>query len=383
MNDPRRCALPETCDALLAQMVAHPTVNPHFGGSVGGQAALVDYLRHVAVAWGLDARLCPVEGGEANLVLTCEVEAGAPWRLFESHLDTVGTEGMTIDPFRLAFRDGRLHGRGACDTKGSGAAMLWALRDYARQPDGRRNVAVVFTVDEEARMSGARAFAEGALRGFLPTLEGMVVGEPTRLRPVTAHNGVVRWKTITRGVAAHSSVPAKGQSAISGMRVVLAALEDDYARTANRSHALTGNAAFSVNVIRGGSQVNVVPAHCEIECDRRLVPGEQASEALAERDRCLAGCAVEHSDLYVVPPFDDARPPRFLGDLQRVLQAHGQDPALQGAAYVTNASHYSAAGAPVIVLGPGDIAQAHTADEWIGNDQLMLAVDIYRDLMTR
>lgn len=382
MNDARCLAPPGTCEALLAEMVAHNSVNPHFGGPAGGQVKLAAYLQHVATAWSLGARWCPVREGEDNLLVTCEVEASAPWLLFESHLDTVGVEGMSVDPFDMEARDGRLYGRGTCDTKGSGAAMLWALRDYARRPVRPRNVALVFTVDEEARMTGARAFAAGELLRF-PALEGVVVGEPTLLRPVTAHNGVVRWKTITRGVAAHSSVPANGRSAISAMLPVLAALEGHYASFARESHPLTGSAAFSVNVIRGGSQVNIIPDHCEIECDRRLVPGEKLPEVLAARDRCLAGHAVEHSATYVVPPLDDACPPAFLGDLGKILEAHGQDATPRGAPYVTNASHYSAAGAPVIVLGPGNIAQAHTADEWLAAAQLALAVDVYGNLMAR
>jgi len=176
-----------------------------------------------------------------------------PWLLFESHLDTVAVDGMTIEPFAAERRDGRLWGRGACDTKGTGAAMLWALQRYVRASEREsaaasaerrpNNVALLFTTDEEITMTGVRSFAANDARGLfrsigasslehraphqaphqaedhggrqakqpgeeppspaLGDLAGVVVGEPTWLKPVTAHNGVIRWRVTTRGVAAH------------------------------------------------------------------------------------------------------------------------------------------------------------------------------------
>lgn len=374
-------SVPQSCEELLAQMVAHDTVNPFFGGKPGGEAALIAHLEKLAHSWGLKTRRCPVPGGGENLLITCEVDLAAPWLMFESHLDTVSVAGMTVDPFQVTVTDDRIYGRGTCDTKGSGAAMFWALREYARGVVRPRNVAMVFAADEEARMTGAQAFAAGELKAFLPRLDGVIVGEPTLMQPVTASNGVIRWKTTTRGVAVHSSVPAKGRSAISAMLRVVEALESRYVPMVTRQHPMTGRAAMSVNVIRGGTQVNIIPEKCEIECDRRTVPGETAAQVLAERDAVLAGHAVEHSELYVVPAMGDELSRDLLGRLQAVLRGHGLDGAAQGAPYVTDASHYGAAGAPAIVLGPGHFAQAHTKDEWVARDQLALAGKVYRDLM--
>jgi acetylornithine deacetylase len=374
--------LPDSCEALLAQMVAIDTVNPHCGGRPGGEAALAALLESLAQGWGLSTRRCPVAAGAFNLLVTAEAAAAdAEWLLFESHLDTVAVTGMTIEPWTLCATGERLSGRGACDTKGSGAAMLWALRDYARAAARPRHVGVVFTVDEEARMTGARAFARDGLPALLPRLRGIVVGEPTGLRPVVAHNGVVRWRTITRGVAAHSARPALGRSAISTMVRVVAALEERFVPAANRPHPLTGGAAASVNVIRGGTQVNVIPDYCEIECDRRLAPGEPAAETLAARDAVLAGLPVEHDSLYVVPPLDEICAWPLHAWMQPAFAAAGLDGAAAGAGYVTDASHYAAAGAATLVLGPGDVAQAHTPDEWLDRGQLAAAVRLYGALM--
>src|SRR5690606_18481237 len=131
-------------------------------------------------------------------------------------------------------------GRGSCDTKGTGAAMLWALREYARGGDQAFNIALLFTVDEEMRMTGVQSF----IANNLPTLgwdvRGVIVGEPTELRPIVAHNGSVRWRLITRGRAAHSSNPQAGESAISKMVKVVDRLEAEYIANLSASHPLIG-----------------------------------------------------------------------------------------------------------------------------------------------
>jgi len=145
-------------------MVAIETVNPECGGPAGGEAALAAQLEIIAAQWGLATRRCPVgPDGAFNLLISSVVSPEAEWLLFESHLDTVSVEGMTVPPFQLTAAGERLHGRGTCDTKGSGAAMLWALQDYARSPGRTRNAGVIFSVDEEAGMGGARGLAPGVL----------------------------------------------------------------------------------------------------------------------------------------------------------------------------------------------------------------------------
>ncbi|MCX6950536.1 MAG: M20/M25/M40 family metallo-hydrolase, partial [Opitutae bacterium] len=189
------------------------------------------------------------------------------------------------------------------------------------------NAGLIFSVDEEAGMDGARAFAAGDL-AQVKRLRGIIVGEPTELRPVIAHHGALRWRSITRGVAAHSADPTKGRSAITGMLRVITALEEKFIPLATRTHPLTGRAAASINVIRG--------------------PESSAS---------------------------------LHAWVQPVLQAQGLNPAAVGAPYATNASHYAAAGAQVLVLGPGQLAQAHTKDEWLDRRALAQATTLYRALL--
>lgn len=371
---------PTTCEALLARMVSFNTVNPHFGGPGDGQACLAECLEQIATSWGMHVRRCPVSAGAFNLVVTLPIVPDAPWLLFESHLDTVSTEGMTVPALRLTEMGAKLHGRGTCDTKGSGAAMLWALKSYAAEPRRQINAGVVWVVDEESAMTGAQAFAAGELKQFHPLI-GIIVGEPTRLRPVVAHNGALRWRTITRGIAAHSADPSRGRSAIHAMMGVISALESKMIPLATRESPLTGRAAASINVIRGGNAVNVVPDYCEILCDRRLVPGETLAQVLRERDHALSGLVVENDQEYLAPPLPPENSAALHGWMQPAFASLGLDHAAVGVPYATDASHYAAAGAQVVVLGPGDIAQAHTRDEFLDRHELARAVALYLELL--
>lgn len=373
---------PDSCETLLARMVAVDTVNPAFGGPAGGQARLVDALECWARAWGLDAQRLPVAPGLDNLLLVADAGPQAPWVLFDSHVDTVTVAGMTVAPFELSGGENRLHGRGTCDTKGSGAAMLWALAGYARSAARRQTAAVLFTIDEESGMTGARAFARDRLPALCPKLRGIVVGEPTGLRPVVATNGVLRWEIHTRGIAAHSSDPSRGRSAISAMMRVVDAFETRYAPGVTAAHPLTGRAAASLNVIRGGTQVNVIPDACVVECDRRLVPGEDAEAALAA---CAAmmpeAAAIERESVYAVPPLREDGGEAFVRWVEPAFARAGLPFVRSGAPYVTNGSIYAAAGAAVLVTGPGEAAQAHSKDEWVSVEQLAGAAKLYRAIM--
>lgn len=377
-----------TCAEILTGMVAFDTVNASISHKTEPERELAIYLESLASSWGLASRRCPVPSGGFNLFLSCEVSADAPWLLFDSHLDTVSTEGMVIDPLQALFRDGRIYGRGACDTKGSGAAMLWALRQYSECKQRRLNVGLLFSVDEEAGMTGAEAFTGGELceLNARSRVLGIIVGEPTGLRPVVAHGGLVRGKIVSRGIAAHSSDPSKGKSAISRMMQLIAAMETLYFPAIKASHHLAGRAVGSINVIRGGSQVNIIPDFCEVEFDRRVMPGECSKNILREMECFVSnfseasGDAIRMESPFTLEPMDS----ETRGDLTQmvcgILRARGCDATLQGAPWATNASHYGTI-LPAVVLGPGDIAQAHTKDEWIALSQLDLAARLYLDLM--
>ena len=378
----------DSCVALLTDMVRFDTVNHNISGKADAEVELARYLESVAAAAGLQTRQLAIAGDSFNLLVTHEVDPAAPWLLFESHLDTVSVEGMTVDPFAAVIADGRISGRGACDTKGTGAAMLWALRQYAGAGDGATNIAIAYTTDEEIGKTGVRTFTSTQLDGLGWRPLGAVIGEPTLLQPVVAHNGIARWQIHTRGVAAHSGDPSKGRSAISMMLRVVDTIEQRYVPSLTTLHPLTGKAQCSVNVIRGGVQVNVIPEHCQIEIDRRVVPGEDNATVvpavevlLDELRRTHPGLEVEQQTPYLDPPLDPAGGEAFAGAVGQALQTLGLSAEPAGVFYGTDASQFSAMGIPALVLGPGSIEQAHTKDEWLALDQLDRGVEVYLALM--
>jgi acetylornithine deacetylase/succinyl-diaminopimelate desuccinylase-like protein len=375
---------------LLGKMVSFDTVNSHVSGRPAPERPLAEFLETLANEWGLETRRLPIDQDNFNLLVSLPSGSDKPWLLFESHLDTVSVDGMTVAPFEAKIEGGRMYGRGALDTKSSGAAMLWTLRTLVGQPLPNR-VGLLFTTDEEIGKAGARAFANDQVHGLgeLPAL--CIVGEPTMLSPVSAHNGAARIVIRTHGVAAHSSNPALGKSAISAMAKLILNLEANYIANLSVSHELTGPARCSINIIHGGKQTNIIPDRCEIHMDRRIVPAENYLEVIPAIELALGEIRAMDPTIEaeIVKESVFLEPPMALGEkdqvwvtefLSPVLERHNVDPHFRGVPYGTDASNFALAGIPSIVLGPGDIAQAHTKDEWISLAQVEKAVEVYTDI---
>ena len=372
---------------LLTSMVGFDTVNAGISGRHKPEQPLVEFLEKLAQTSGLETRRLEVPGQSDELLILYQHDPALPWVLFDSHLDTVSVDGMSIDPFSGHEKGGRIWGRGACDTKGTGAAMFRGLYEYMVEP-GCNNVALLFSIDEEWGMSGIRAFTQShyASLGFM--VKGAVIGEPTGLATVVAHNGVIRYVVQTHGVAAHSSIPSRGVSAISTMASLIMYLEAEFVPTCNAEDSLTGKAQCSINVIRGGTAANIIPDLCEIQVDRRTVPGESSSDGVAEFRVAIEEYKKRHPEAEVTwqvsvdtPVLDHNLSVEFAGAVLSVMSAAGMGGQGVGVTYATHGGDLSVAGIPSVVLGPGDIAQGHTKDEWIDIGELKRGVEIYRTLM--
>ncbi len=350
---------------LLSELIRRPSVNPAFlppGDPRAGEARVAGFLAERARALGLRVRRQPLGGGRANLLLTLPPTHRPQLRvLLAPHLDTVGADPAQLRP---VTRHDRVYGRGACDTKGSVAAMFCALAAVtraARRP-ARTEIVLAALADEEDAQRGSRALVAS---GF--TADLALVGEPTGLRAVTAHKGDLWLRLETRGRAAHGARPALGRNAVLAMARVVTLLETEYAAALRgRSHPLLGPATVNVGVITGGRQPNIVPDHCAIQVDRRTLPGETLAGVRREILTLLArhGCRATVTSLKAVtcPPLETDPD---LPLVQRFLDVLGQrTPA--GADYFCDAAVLSAGGIPSVVFGPGHIAQAHTAAEWVG-----------------
>jgi acetylornithine deacetylase len=283
-----------------------------------------------------------------------------------------------------------LYGRGACDVKGGLAAMLAAMARLARErPPQAANVVLSCTCDEEATSLGINHLV-AAWKGETPAYELLpappdlaVVAEPTDLHVVVAHRGATRWKIRTGGVACHSSQPTAGVNAIYRMARLVSHLEDFAARLPRivPAHPLCGGATLSVGRIQGGTSVNTVPDWCEIEIDRRVIPGEDGLAARDDVGRWLRERL--DFDFEMLPPWiagqalsDEHNRPLADVLLEHVSAVVGPRQKI-GVAYGTHASRIAAAGVPAVVFGPGSIAQAHTRDEWIATAEVERAAEAY------
>jgi acetylornithine deacetylase len=367
---------------ILADLVSIESVNPYFPGGERGEVEVAAYVAEFCSSLGLAVDRQEVLPERANILAELKVPGAIRTLLFDSHMDTVSLDQMGQRGLHPEVDNGRMTGRGSCDDKASLAAMLATMAELARQPAGlRANVLLLASADEEYLMRGARAFAQSGRR-----VDGAIVGEPTGLEIVVAHKGFVRWQLHTVGKAAHSSNPQLGDNAVYQMAELIHLLRPELDRLlAGRSHPLVGAATWSIGKIGGGTSVNIVPERCTVEIDRRLLPGESGTAALAEFDAIIADIGERRPDLHVErdAPFGDIAglDTSPTAPVVRAMEAAARSTrgtsALAGVSYGTNASRFAEVGIDCVVCGPGDIRQAHTADEYVTIDQLAEAVRLY------
>jgi acetylornithine deacetylase/succinyl-diaminopimelate desuccinylase-like protein len=379
---------------LLSELIALPSVNPAFlpaGDSRAGEQRVADFLAATAAVAGLEVEFQKALPGRVNLLARLLPRNKITRTiLLAPHLDTVPTAHEK--QFTPEIKSDRLFGRGACDAKGSVAAMLIALCELAKSKQRPRETEIVFAglVDEESAQAGSRAFSpsfssseffnRGRGRGREREGTGVlaIVGEPTSLQIVTAHKGNVWLQLETPGKTAHGSRPELGVNAVHAMARVVDALETDYGKFLRRKkrHPLLGHATVNVGTIRGGTQPNIVPGSCSITIDRRTLPGETEAGVKREIEAFLAKRKLraqfsEIRNAQCLPMETDARLPL----VRDFLRSAGQTKRV-GVHYSCDAAILSEGGIPSVVFGPGDIAQAHTADEWISLRQLERAKEI-------
>jgi len=371
---------PSSLVALLSELVSCPSVTPEgeSGGTKHGEAAMGERIRGFLKALGADVEIRMLAPGRPTVIGVFEPAGRAEATvLFAPHLDTVGVGGMTVPPFKLTERNGRLHGRGSCDTKGPTAALLWALRRWTRSAGARRSRVrwiVAATAGEEAGSLGAQSLIRN---GWLASsgdagsagikADFAVALEPTDLRVVHAAKGVLRLWIDAEGRAAHGSRPELGDNAIYRLLPAALAIRDKVAPAlAAKRHPLLGGAPLNLGLISGGQGMNVVPDHCRIGVEIRTHPACPSSEA---RARVAAVCA-RHAPRATVTVQRDA--PSFVTD-----RSHPWARRLRRAArgwatadWFCDANIFGAAGIPSVAFGPGSIAQAHTRDEYIRRREL-------------
>ena len=372
--------MPSGVVSLLQDLVRIPSVNPDNapGTDQTGEAAMAAYLKGWLEALGAKVTIEEIKPGRPNLIARFAPLDGRPRVLFGPHLDTVGVTGMTIDPFGAVIRDGRVWGRGTCDTKGPMAAMLWALHECR---DLLANAPVAFDfvafMGEESGQWGSKDFVKkhGSQYGFA------LVGEPTSMQVVHVTKGSL-WATLrASGKAAHSSQPERGENAVMKLARALDRLDAELVpRLATFTHPVLGRSTMNVGLIRGGSRPNIVPDLAEAEIDIRITPALAASGgALRLLTETIARLELP---LEIVRPHENP-PMETAADHPMIRALLATDPTcgLAGAPWFSDAAHLSHGGVPSICIGPGSIDQAHTADEFIDLAELEAGADFFTRLV--
>jgi acetylornithine deacetylase len=370
----------------LREYIAIPSVNPMRRAdqdpAIVGERRYAEHVREQLRRLGLDAELVG-DPERPSVVAHAAVRDAGETLLVASHLDTVPVDGMEIPPFDPRVADGRVFGRGSCDTKGGMAALVAALERVLAQGTLRRNVIVVGEADEELGGTGVNDVI-AHLAAHPP--DWVIATEPTELRVVTRHKGIVHARLRASGVACHSSDPGQGRSAVLALCRAVLALDELASEIGRRPDPKLGPATLSVGQIGGGTATNIVPDDAWLLLDRRCLPGEDETLVRAQLEGLLAKhalddvriewCSLEKAAL--ATPDEDPS----VRAVQAALRESALDPTPDSVAFGTDAGVFSAHGIPGVVFGPGSIAQAHTATEWVAIDQVEAASSIFERILT-
>jgi acetylornithine deacetylase/succinyl-diaminopimelate desuccinylase-like protein len=371
--------IPKTATRLLQDLIAIPSVNPDGdpGCSSTGEQQIAEYVAAFLKKCGAEVSLLPVLPGRPNVVgqFPSKPRTSTLPLVFAPHLDTVSVRGMMIDPFDPIIVSGKILGRGASDTKGPMASMLWALKTWSEKskPSGRQ-IPIVFTglMGEEAANEGAFHLLQSGFQ-----CQFAIIGEPTDLKIVHAHKGALWFTVETQGKSCHASTPERGKNAIVLMSEVIRRLETDFtAFLHSHSHPHLGKPSFNIGTITGGSKINIVPSHCRIECDIRTVPscGIQAIEKkLKSLFKDLDGVSIKPQRNPAALDTDPSNP--WVQRLKPFTQG------ITTAPWFCDAAVFSLHKIPAIAIGPGSIQQAHTVDEFIREKDFLRGVTLFEKFL--
>lgn len=370
--------------ALLSDMVRIESVNPLFGKGGSGEAGMVDYICRFFDSYDIPYTLQEALPGRFN-VLAHLKGSGSGALCFEAHTDTVTVDEMSIPPFEPVVKDGRLYGRGSVDDKGSVAAMMYAmamLKEHGLTPYA--DIYFAAAAEEEVSYRGVLRLLEEGI-----PFNAAIVGEGTSVHICRACKGNVRFKIITKGVAGHSSRPREGKNAIVAMANVICELEKKlFPLYEQRKHPLLGPPTFNISLIEGGKLINIIPDYCEIQVDRRILPGESFEDVRQEIADCIQDLLAAHPEyeVSIQEPFgtdyameveeDSLIVRAAAAACDRILGSN----TIEGGYFSCDATKFPRVGIPAIVMGPGSILQAHTNDEYIPISDLSKAAEVFAQI---
>lgn len=366
---------------MLSALIAIPSVSCTDPRLDQGNRGVVEQLAAWLGDMGFACEIQDVSPGKANLIAT--LGQGPGGLVLAGHTDTVPWDQgrWRFDPFRMIEADGRLYGLGTADMKGFFPIAIEAAREFLKAPL-KAPLIILATCDEECSMAGARALVEAGK----PAARFAVVGEPTSLKPLRMHKGVMMERVVIEGRSGHSSDPSLGANALEAMNAVMNELLAFRAEL----QAKYRNPAFTVPVptlnlgcIHGGDNPNRICPHCELQFDLRPLPGMVMDELRTQIRERLAPLAPRHGVSLIVEPLFAGTPametPANSPLIRSAERLTGY--TAEAAAFGTEAPFYRQLGMDALIFGPGGIEQAHQPDEFISLDSIRPTVEVLKGLI--
>ena len=334
---------------------------------------------------GFQCTIQPVAGAPDKANLIASLGSGPGGLVLAGHTDTVpcNPERWRHDPFALTEADGRWYGLGSCDMKGFFPLIIEAVRAVLDQPL-QRPLIILATADEESATGGAQALVADDLLGA----RHAVIGEPTGLQPIRVHKGILMERVDIIGQAGHSSDPSLGRNAIEAMHQVineLLALRSSWQQQWTNPLFSVPTPTLNLGCIHGGDNPNRICGRCALEFDLRPLPGMDPDALRATIDQRLKVVAQEHQVQIDYQPLFPGVPPMDTPATAEIVRACEQLTGYSAGsvAFATEGPYLNQLGLQTVILGPGDIAQAHQPDEYLAMDRIEPTVRILRELIGR
>ncbi len=370
---------------MLRELIATPSISCSSADWDQSNLGVITKLEGWLSDLGFQTEVMPVPGlpGKANLIATLGTGPGG--LVLSGHTDTVpcNSELWKSDPFRLDERDNRFYGLGTCDMKGFFPIAIEAARRFVDQPL-QQPLIILATADEESSMSGARALAEAGR----PRARYAVIGEPTGMKPIYMHKGIMMEIVRVTGRSGHSSDPSLGASALEAMHGVmgeLIAFRRELQQQYRQSDFTVSVPTLNLGCIHGGDNPNRICGRCELEFDLRPLPGmsiDVLRESIHKRLAPLQqpyGVSIDVQELFPgIPPFQNSRTSELVRTAEQLTGYQAE-----AVAFGTEAPFLQGMGMDTIVMGPGHIAQAHQPDEYLGHEQIKPTVAVLENLIQK
>ena len=376
-------ALAKTLHGLLAELIAIPSTTPP-GDTQAICAAAAAHLEAAGYAVSMPMRTSPI----ANLV--ARTGEGTPCVVFNAHIDTVGTGDRAAwhtDPFAATLEQGRIHGLGANNCKGSAAVHLWLAGEVARR-GGPAQGSLVFVLAGDEERLGPEGTAFLREEGLIEP-DALVLGSPTGNQLIIEERGILWLEIETAGRAAHGGDPPAGDNAILRMMRLLERLRAELGPRLDARWSGEKVSTMNIGTIHGGENPNVVPDRCVARIDRRLLPEEPVEAAAAEMEAILAGAGEPDGSYTVHRPvgtdgFSAPLDGPFVSALAAAIEEHqGRPPEVLNALASSDGRFFARDGIEIVNFGPGDGAVSHAANEFVPLAEMVDAALILRSFVER